>query len=106
MKAKLLTSISAITLMGLTSISVLSQEVVDQSHQDHHPDSKTMPNKNIDMKMNSKEMNGMKFEGKDGVMNKEEMTKMNLMMKDCMKIHNDAKMCDQKLMKKEKSKKN
>ncbi|WP_185903021.1 hypothetical protein [Bacteriovorax stolpii] len=45
------------------------------------------------MKMDSKEMNGMKSEGKDGVMSKVEMKKMNSIMKDCMKVHKDKKLC-------------
>lgn len=38
-------------------------------------------------------MNGMKSEGKDGVMSKVEMKKMNRIMKDCMRVHKDKKTC-------------
>lgn len=48
---------------------------------------------NDDMKMDSKDMNGMKSEGKDGVMSKAEMKKMNRIMKDCMRVHKDKKLC-------------
>ena len=43
--------------------------------------------------MDSKDMNGMKSEGKDGVMSKVEMKKMNKIMKDCIKVHKDEKIC-------------
>lgn len=48
--------------------------------------------------MDNKDMNGMIMEGKDGVMGKADMQKMNNMMKDCNKIHNDKKKCDQVVM--------
>ncbi len=46
-----------------------------------------------EMKMDSKDMNGMKSEGKDGVMSKVEVKKMNRIMKDCLKVHKDKKLC-------------
>ncbi|AUN97678.1 hypothetical protein C0V70_06040 [Bacteriovorax stolpii] len=46
-----------------------------------------------EMKMDSKDMNGMKSEGKDGIMSKAEMKKMNRIMKDCMRVHKDKKLC-------------
>lgn len=88
MITKLIAMISVITLIGLFSSSAVhSQGLSSQSHEEHH-----------EMKMNSKEMNGMYMAGKNGVMDKTEMTKMNKMMKDCMQIHKDEKICDHKMM--------
>ena len=98
MKTKLMAVISTIALMGFISIGSVHSQEASKSHEEHHPDSKTMPEKKGEMKMDSKEMNGMEMAGKDGVMDKTEMTKMNGMMKDCMKIHKDGKMCDQNMM--------
>lgn len=85
MKEKLIIGISLISLMGFISIgSVYSQEASDKSHEEHHPDSKTMPDKIGDMKMNEK----------GGMMDKMDMDKMKGMMNECMEMHKDGKMCN------------
>lgn len=64
------------------------------------PVEKNIPLSNDSMDMNSKDMNGMKMEGPDGIMSKEDMKKMNVLMNDCMKIHNNKKICDEALINK------
>lgn len=89
MKAKLMVSISAIALMGFISIgSVHSQESNSKSHEEHHPDSKTVPEKSGDMKMDDK----------GGMMDKMDMGKMKGMMNECMEMHKDQKMCNHNMM--------
>ena len=106
-----MTVFSILSLFGLISISsVHSQVDPNQSHGEHHSDSHPVTKKNSDVKkrdmnMDSKDMNGMQMEGKDGVMNKDEMNIMNKEMKDCMKIHKNAKLCDQGKIKKKINKK-
>jgi hypothetical protein len=100
MKKKLTAIISTIVLMGFISIGTAHSQDASKSHEEHHPDSKTTPEKSGEMKMDNKEMNGMEMPGKDGAMDKKDMAKMNGMMKDCMKMHKDKKMCDQNTMEK------
>lgn len=89
MKVKWKMNISLIALMGLISTgSVYSQVATDKSHEEHHPDSKTMPEKSGDMKMNEK----------GGMMEKMDMDKMHGMMNECMEMHKDGKMCNEEMM--------
>lgn len=106
MKLQLMAGFFILSLFGLISInSVHSQVDSNQSHGEHHSESQPVTKKKSDVKkrdmnMDSRDMNGMQMEGKDGVMNKAEMNIMNKEMKDCMKIHKNAKLCDQDKIKK------
>ncbi len=89
MKAKLMSKIKVTALLGFIVLSsAYAQEASNDSHKEHHPDTKEVSEKTSDMKM------------ENGKMEKMDMKNMKGMMKKCKEMHKDSTMCNQDMMEK------
>jgi hypothetical protein len=89
MKAKLMSKIKVTALMGFIVISsAYAQDASTTSHEEHHPDTKTVPEKKGAMPM------------ENGMMGKMDMKNMMGMMNECKEMHKDDSMCNQNMMEK------
>lgn len=75
MKTNFLTVLMVIAMLGFINVSTVNAEVT-----------------------NAPAAHDMKTMGNHNMMGKMDMTQMHTMMGDCMKMHNDGKMCDQNTM--------
>lgn len=95
------TTLKVLVVLAMTSAfaggSAFAQNPpATENHEAHHPDGQA-PAKTTDKPAESGKMGSMKMDGMMGSMN---MDNMHGMMKECMDMHKDGKMCEHEMMEK------